>query len=73
MKLICFFVQFAASLSTVELMVKVAVSLVASQVTLESGPAERLLGEKAAERREPHQSRSVQSESSVLSVKGNEE
>lgn len=37
-----------------------AVSLEASQVTLESGPAERLLGEKAAERRE-HQSRSVQS------------
>lgn len=42
-----------------------AVSLVASQVTLESGPAERLLGEKAAERRERHQSRSVQSVSSA--------
>lgn len=35
---------------------KFAVSLVASQVMLESGPVERLLGEKAAERREADQS-----------------
>lgn len=33
-------------------MVKFVVSLVASQVMLESGPVERLLGVKAAERRD---------------------
>lgn len=38
---------------------KFVVSLAASQVMLESGPVERLLGEKAAERRELHQAPSA--------------